>query len=78
MDEMILNVKTLPEPLYRRIRSERVRVHEENGVITLTPIEDPGMDIWGCLDELRGIFSDGRMSSDKFMEQKRFEKELER
>jgi len=33
MDEMILNVNTLPYPLHRRIHSERVRVQEENGVI---------------------------------------------
>ena len=39
MDE-ILSVKTLPEPLYRRFRSDRVRVHEENGVVTLTPVQD--------------------------------------
>ena len=38
MDEMILNVNTLPELLHRRIRSDRVRVREENGVIMLMPI----------------------------------------
>lgn len=40
MDDMILSVNTLPEPLHRRIRSDRVRVHEENGVIILAPIEN--------------------------------------
>jgi len=40
MEEMILNVNTLPEPLYRRFRSDRVRVHEENGVVVLTPIQE--------------------------------------
>ena len=38
MDEMILSVSTLPEPLHRRIRSPKVRVREENGEIILTPI----------------------------------------
>ena len=38
MDEIILNVSTLPEPLHRRIRSPKVRVREENGEIILTPI----------------------------------------
>jgi hypothetical protein len=39
---MIINVNTLPEPLHRRIRSDRVRVqvHDESGIITLTPIQD--------------------------------------
>jgi hypothetical protein len=40
MEEMIMNVNTLPEPLYRRFRSDRVRVHEENGVVMLTPVKD--------------------------------------
>jgi hypothetical protein len=45
MDDMILNVNTFPEPLYRRFRSNRVRVHEEeNGVVTLTPIQEPRKD----------------------------------
>ena len=38
MDDMILNVNTLPDILHRRIRSDRVRVHEENGVFMLTPM----------------------------------------
>ena len=37
MDE-ILSVNTLQESLHRRIRSDRVRVREENGVIMLTPV----------------------------------------
>ena len=38
MDDMILGVNTLPYPLHCRIRSEKVRIHEENGVIILVPI----------------------------------------
>ena len=38
MNETILNVNTLPEPLYRRFRSDRVRVREENGEVILAPI----------------------------------------
>ena len=40
MDDMVISVNTLPEPLNRRIRCEKVRVREENGVITLTPIDN--------------------------------------
>ena len=40
MDDMIMNVNTLPEPLHRCFRSSKVRVHEEDGVVTLTPIID--------------------------------------
>jgi len=38
MDDMILSVNTLPYPLNKRIRSNRVRVREENGVFMLTPM----------------------------------------
>ena len=76
MDD-ILSVKTLPEPLYRRFRSDRVRVHEENGVVTLTPVQEPHGDTWAALTRLRGILSDGRMSTESYMAQKQIDKELE-
>ena len=38
MQDTILNVNTLPESLYRRFRSDRVRVREENGEVILAPI----------------------------------------
>ena len=38
MKDMIIKVNTLPETLHRRLRSERVRVREENGEIILTPV----------------------------------------
>ena len=38
MEDIVLNVSTLPEPLHRRISSERVRIHEENGAIILMPV----------------------------------------
>ena len=38
MQETILNVNTLPEPLSRRFRSSRVRVTEDNGNVILAPI----------------------------------------
>ena len=38
MHETVLNVNTLPEPLSRRFRSNRVRVTEDNGNVILAPI----------------------------------------
>jgi len=78
MIDMIISVKTLQEQLHRRIHSERVRFYENNGVITLTPIEEPEIDFWEGLDELWAIFSDGRMSTEKYVTQKQIDKELER
>ena len=72
MEEIILNVNTLPEPLHRRFRSDRVRVHEEeNGVITLIPIvnEEPA-DLWG-------LWPKGLFTTEDYFAQKRLDKELE-
>ena len=40
MSDLILNASTLPEPLPRMIRSDKVRVHETDGVITMTPVKE--------------------------------------
>ena|GEM_PF-2882157 len=40
MDDLILSVNTLPYPLHRRIHSDKVRIHEENGIIMLMPISE--------------------------------------
>jgi hypothetical protein len=40
MTEMILNARTLPEPLFNMIRTERVKVNETNGIINLIPIKE--------------------------------------
>jgi hypothetical protein len=73
MEEIILSVNTLPAPLYKFIRSEKVKARESNGVITLTPIDDKK----DSSTRLFGMFSDGKLSVDKFMAQKRADKELE-
>jgi hypothetical protein len=54
MDDMILNVNTFPEPIHRRIRSDRVRVREENGVVMLIPVTNTKpktTSLWGLLPE---------------------------
>jgi hypothetical protein len=73
MEEIILNVSALPAPLYQYIRSEKVKARESNGVITLTPVDDKE----DSSTRLFGMFSDGRLSVDKFMAQKRADKEFE-
>jgi len=52
MEDMILSVSTLPEPLHRRFHSNRVRVHEKDGVVILTPVLE-SQDIES--DELEGV-----------------------
>ena len=72
MIEFELNAKTLPEPLFRLIRTERVKVIETDGEIRLKPIGDNKR---GC--PLRGMCADGKLSSYSFMERKQTEKEVE-
>ena len=73
MNEIILNTNILPEPLLRMIKSERVKVRQVDGVVSLCPVQEQR----DGLDQLFGLFSDGPMSVDKFMAEKRAEKDLE-
>jgi len=74
MTEMILNTKTLPEFLFRLIRTEKVRVKETDGIIQLTPIKENE----DCTIGLRGMFAgDPNMTVEKFLERKRSDKELD-
>ena len=73
MAEMILNANTLPEPLFRLIKAEKVKVRESDGEILLIPIVDTGK---GC--PLRGMLAGcDDMSVDKFLERRRADKELD-
>ena len=77
MEDMILSVNTLPYPLHRRFHSDRVRIHEENGTVILTPVQDTVNDTWEILENLRSMLADGRMSSENYKAQKQLDKELE-
>ena len=75
MDELILNVNTLPEPLHRRIRSKKVRVREVNGVIMLLPIDEINKQA-NAVERMRGMFA-GMLSTEEYTAQKQLDKELE-
>jgi len=72
MTEMVLSTRTLPEALSRLIHTERVKVREAQGEIRLTPIREAD---YAC--PLLGMFSDGRISVEKFILSKQAEKDLE-
>jgi hypothetical protein len=76
MNDMILSVNTLPEPLHRHIRSDRVRVHEEDGNIILMPLDNANEHARACIDRLYGMF-EGKLSADDYAAQKQLDKELE-
>jgi virulence-associated protein VagC len=73
MTDMILDVQTLPETVFSRISTEKVRLHEENGTIVLTPLVEKRESF----DVLFGMFSDGKISTEEYIKEKQFEKELE-
>jgi hypothetical protein len=73
MTEILLDTNTLPEPLSKLVRSEKVRVRESNGVITMLPVEE-GIDY---IKNLRGCCSDGGLTVDKFLAMMREDIELE-
>jgi len=69
----VLDVQTLPEIITSKISTKKVRMHEENGSIVLTPIIEEKQNF----DILFGMFSDGRISTEEYMKEKQIEKELE-
>ncbi len=62
MTEMILNARTLPESLFKLIRTEKVKVNETNGIISLIPILENEAD---C--PLLGLTADSGLTVDKFL-----------
>ena len=73
MSDMILDVQTLPEKVFSRIPTEKVKIHEENGSIILTPVFEKKQNF----DILFGMFSDGKISTEEYIREKIIEKELE-
>jgi hypothetical protein len=73
MTEMVLDIQALPETILSRISSRKVKFYEENGTITLKPFSDEKPRF----DHLIGMFSDGKISVDDFLEEKQQERELE-
>jgi hypothetical protein len=73
MTEMVLDIQALPEAIFSRISSRKVRFYEENGTITVKPFSEEKPRF----DHLIGTFSDGKISIDDFLAEKQQEKELE-
>lgn len=75
MDSTILSVNALPELLIKHFNIDKVRVQEENGIITLTPINKSKQ--LKAINQLMGMFA-GKLSTEDYMAQKQIDKELER
>jgi len=72
MESLIIDREILPETIFSYINSPKIRIFRENGNIVLTPVNNKPN-----INELRGMFSDGKLSSEAFIKQKVIEKEME-
>jgi len=73
MSDMVLDIKMIPEAIFSHIKTEKVKFHEENGTLVLTPLIVKEK----TYDHLIGMFSDGKLSIDGYLKEKQLEKELE-
>ena len=71
MTERVINTRALPEVLLELITTEKVKVNQVNGVISLTPIEENKDD---C--PLRGLAADSNLTVDRFLAMTHDEKEM--
>ena len=72
MNEMIIDVKTLPEPLFHLFHTETVKICAENNEVRLIPVEEKK---YSC--PIIGIFKDNKTSLDAFLARKRIDEKLE-
>ena len=73
MTDMVLDVQTLSKTLITKISTDKVMLREENGSIILTPVNEEKQNF----DILFGMFSDGRLSTEDYIREKRIEMDME-
>lgn len=71
MTEMVLSKNTLQETLIHLIPTERVKLREDGGVISLTPVHE------GKGSGLLGIGEGSKLTTEKFFEYQREDQEIE-
>ena len=73
MSEMVLSVKTLSETLYQMIPTEKVKVRQTDGVISLIPYREATKN--EC--PLLGLATDSNLTVESFLAMTREDKVLE-
>jgi hypothetical protein len=73
MSEMVLDVKTLSESLFDMIPTERVKVRQDDGIISLIPLREVTKD--EC--PLLGLAAGSSLTVEKFLEMTREDRILE-
>jgi len=76
MTELVLQTRTLPESLFRLISADRVKIRtDNNGELRLIPIKESVESKAGC--PFLGMYADGKLTVDGYLERKRMDKGLE-
>lgn len=60
----------LPETIARKLKGRKVEIIDEGERIIIKPVED-------SVNKVFGMFKGGNLSTEKFLEQKKLDKELE-
>jgi hypothetical protein len=74
LETLIIDREILPELIISYIHSRKIKLIKENGNIILSPVDEK----YAILEKSLGMFSNGKLSSERFMKEKEIEKELER
>ena len=74
LTDTVMNTTALPEVLFSLIKTEKVRIKEDDGVIQLLPIQEKP----DCTIGLRGILAgNASLTVNSYLERKQQEKELD-
>jgi hypothetical protein len=74
MSDTVLDVSMVPKVIFSYTKAEKVIFHAENGTFLLTPVIEEEKTFEGLI----GALSDGKLSIDGYLKEKRLEKELEK
>ena len=72
MIEIVLDTQTLPEPIVQLIHTKKVKIRESDGDFVITPMRESDK-----ICPFLGMFTDGKISTAKFLAQKQIDKKLE-
>jgi hypothetical protein len=76
MTERVMNINSVPSYLTEMFRANKVRVRENDRVITIMPVEETDAEKkYRC--PFLGIAADSNLTVDKFLDWKREEREAE-
>ena len=74
MTELVLYARTLPEPLFKLIPTEKIKIRKDKDEIRIIPIQET-KNTSNC--PFLGFYTDGKLTVDGFLERKHQDKELE-